>query len=200
MINLLIAMNVILIALVIILLAVKNTKQKNVMSSLEDIELIEFQQNLKDLINELHKLAETKIQEMDKKKNETEEIVAAAETKIKEMKYLIDRNQLIRKSEYKAAISAGAIPDTPLFADTAKKAADETARKAKPAPAKFVMNEMPEENRKKSNAAAAAGSGRGMDKYDYINNLARNGMSTEEISKVTGMPRGEIELIKSIKK
>ncbi len=199
MINLLIVLNIFLIVLVVFILAVKKSKQKNVMSNLEDIELIEFQQNLKELINELHKLAETKIQELDKKKKETEEILASADTKIKEMKYLIDRNQLIRKSEYKAAIASGVPQDAPLFTETPKKPADETARKAKPAASKFVMNEIPEESRKK-NGTPAANPGKGMDKYDYISNLARNGMSTEEISKVTGMPRGEIELIKSIKK
>ena len=38
------------------------------------------------------------------------------------------------------------------------------------------------------------------DKYQHISILIKNGLSVEEIAKVTGFTRGEIELVRNIKR
>jgi hypothetical protein len=190
-------LNIALIMVVVILLLSRRAGGKNVLSNLEDIELIEFQQNLKELVDELHRLAETKIRDMDLKKKETEDVLAEADAKIKEMKYLIERNQLIRRSEYKTAIAQGTENDA-LFPEPRKRQQEEISKKTRPQPARFVMNEAPE--RGPDGIQALQDSGAGRDRYAHINNLINNGLSIEEVSKVTGMSRGEIELIKNIKK
>jgi DNA-binding NarL/FixJ family response regulator len=40
----------------------------------------------------------------------------------------------------------------------------------------------------------------GRDRYQHINSLINNGLSVDEIAKVTGLSRGEIELIRNLKK
>jgi hypothetical protein len=193
----LIVANLLLIAAVIYL-ALKQAKGAgSVFSSLEDIELIEFQQNLKELINELHKVSENEIAQLDARKKEICEAMAAADTKIKELRYLIDRNQLIRKSEYKSAISQGPVnPEEVLFSEIRKPA--EPVKKPKPQPAKFIINDAPAENIEISEERPEENKGR--TKYEHINSLIKNGLAVEEIAKVTGLSRGEIELIKNIKK
>lgn len=194
----LIAADIILVILVVVLLFVKNKPGNTVFSSLEDIELIEFQQNLKGLIEQLHKMSENEIKDMETKKKEVEDAVASAEAKIKELKYLIDRNQLIRKSEYKSEISAGPLQaENLLFAEMKKPQVQAEPARKKAVPAKFVINDLQEETK---TAAAATDENKVKNKYDHINSLIKNGLAVEEIAKVTGLSRGEIELIKNIKR
>jgi hypothetical protein len=195
----LILANIVLVITVVVLLFIGKKSGNTVFSSLEDIELIEFQQNLKELIEQLHKVSENEINDMSAKKKEMEETIASAEAKIKELRYLVDRNQLIRKSEYKSAIAAGPLQhEDLLFMEIKKPVQAEPAKKHKYMPAKFEMNEAPadegeiEEQQKEEN--------RPKNKYEHINTLIRNGLAIEEIAKVTGLSRGEIELIKNIKR
>lgn len=195
----LIVSNVILMAAVIVLIFIRKKPGNTVFSSLEDIELIEFQQNLKDLINQLHKVSENEISDMQSKKKEMEETIASAETRIKELKYLVDRNQLIRKSEYKSAIAAGPGQyEDLLFMEVKKPQPADLVKKNKSAPVKFGLNEThPSET---DSETVKQEDGRPKNKYEHINTLIKNGLAIEEIAKVTGLSRGEIELIKNLKK
>ena len=203
--TLLIILNIVLILAVIVILSSGRRAKNNVFSSLEDIELIEFQQNLKDLIDQLHKVAETKVKEMEIKKKEIEDALAMSDARINELKYLIERNQLIRKSEYKAAIAAGPRPEEIIFPELREKPAGDASRKARPAApaqtARFMMNELPDE-RIEDGAIKHMGPDDFpvKNKYEHINSLIKNGLSIDEISKVTGLSRGEIELIRNIKR
>jgi hypothetical protein len=191
--------NIVLVLTVLLLLFIAKKPRNTVFSSLEDIELIEFQQNLKELIEQLHKVSENEINDMSLKKKEMEETIASAEAKIKELRYLVDRNQLIRKSEYKSAIAAGPLQhEDLLFMEIKKPQQAEPVKRQKPAPAKFSMNDAPA-----SDGGEQAGQqedNRPKNKYEHINTLIRNGLAIEEIAKVTGLSRGEIELIKNIKR
>jgi hypothetical protein len=200
--SLLIILNIVLMLGVIILFFTRKHGKKNVFSSLEDIELIEFQQNLKDLIDQLHKVAETKVKEMEIKKKEIEDTIVMSDAKINELKYLIERNQLIRKSEYKAAIAAGPLPEEVVFPEFKKKPVEDASRKARQAPpARFVMNEMFSDSAENAGEQPAeTENNKGKNKYEHINSLIKNGLSVDEISKVTGLSRGEIELIRNIKR
>jgi hypothetical protein len=195
----LVVADIILMIAVILLLFIRSKSKNTVFSSLEDIELIEFQQNLKELIDQLHTVSENEIKDMSAKKREMEETIAAAETKIKELRYLVDRNQLIRKSEYKSAIAAGPPQNEDLmFMEVRKPPPQENPRKHKAPPAKFVMNDAPANDA--GEPAAQPEENRPKNKYEHINTLIRNGLAIEEIAKVTGLSRGEIELIKNIKR
>jgi hypothetical protein len=195
----LIVSNIVLLAVIVVFFFFRGNPHNTVFSNLEDIELIEFQQNLKELIEQLHKVSENEIKDMDAKRKETEETIASADTKIKELRYLIDRNQLIRKSEYKSAIAAGPVsPEDVLFMEVKKNSAAEPVKKQKTMPAKFLMNETTfQENEPEQKTVEGNGA---RNKYEHINSLIKNGIAVEEIAKVTGLSRGEIELIKNIKR
>jgi len=196
----LVTANIVLIIIIILLLIAGKKPHSTVFSSLEDIELIEFQQNLKELIEQLHKVSENEINDMSSKKKEMEETIASAEAKIKELRYLVDRNQLIRKSEYKSAIAAGPLQHEDLmFMEIKNPPPAEAAKKHKLMPAKFIMNEAPAAGDGVA-AEEQAEESRPKNKYEHINTLIRNGMAIEEIAKVTGLSRGEIELIKNIRR
>ena len=201
MVTLLIILNVILI-IIVIFIAVKNQGEKEkVFSTLEGIELIEFQQNLKQLIEELNNVTEIKIREMDEKKSETEKMLKEFDIKTKELRYLIERQQIMRKTDYKAEFSKGpsAVPEKPvqqnlpLDREKIREEAENSPKKS----ARFVINEKEE---KEEPAASFSAAGKTKDKYSHISALLQNGMQVEEIAKVTGLTRGEIELIKNIKK
>jgi len=195
----LVVANLSLVVTVIFLLFTGKKPGNTAFSSLEDIELIEFQQNLKELIEQLHTVSENEINDMSQKKKEMEETIAAAEAKIKELRYLVDRNQLIRKSEYKSAIAAGPLPhEEVLFMEIKKPPMTEAVKKNKPMPARFFINDSPADNGGESEGQQEES--RPKNKYEHINTLIGNGMAIEEIAKVTGLSRGEIELIRNIKK
>lgn len=197
--TLLITANIILVIITIVLLFLKSRPHNTVFSNLEDIELIEFQQNLKELIEQLHKVSENEIKDMETKKKEMEDTMASAEIKIKELRYLIDRNQLIRKAEYKSAIAAGPVSHPELmFVEAKNNQSVEPAKKQKTMSSNFIMDEHTMEE--KDTSRQVPEENRGRNKYEHINSLIKNGLAIEEISKVTGLSRGEIELIKNIRK
>ena len=192
---LLVMLNVVLMAACVYLLY-KNRKDlsrsEKLFSDLEDIDLIEFQQNLKALIEELNRVARTNIAGMEEKKAETELVIKSADVRISEIKYLIERNQLKRQAEYKGAINE------PMPQPAAPQAFDvETQPKEPQGISRMIITGMEEaaETAPLSEAKAPV-----KDKYQHINSLIRNGLSVEEIAKVTGLTRGEIELVRNIKK
>ncbi|HDQ25806.1 MAG TPA: hypothetical protein ENN43_03555 [bacterium] len=195
----LVILNIILIA-VILLMVLRGGKKSPLFSDLEDMELIEFQHNLRELIDELNRVSETGIKNMDIKKTETQEVLKQAEMKIKELKYLIERNRISRPAGA-AENTRGSVINPPagaeenLFPPLARKnppISNPVISDRKPAP-KFSINE------KEPEPAGGAESKAG-EKYGHINNLLKGGMDIAEIAKVTGMSRGEIELIRNIKK
>lgn len=194
--TLLVVMNVLLLALVVYLFFIKNRGARTG-TAVDDMELIEFQQNLKELINELNSTADTKIKEMESKKNESIETVKLLDQKIKELKYLIERNQLMRTSDYRVEVAlknqdprpVNEEPEIPGIVAPAQPA--KQPKPPKKTNAKFVMKEPAFEPEKTPKT---------QDKYSHISALLASGMSVAEISKITGLPKGEIELIRNIKK
>jgi hypothetical protein len=193
---LLVIINLILIGALIFILARKRT-QGGAFQDLEDVELIEFQQNIKQLIDEIKLAAENGVSSIDVKKSEMEKVLHESEKAVKELKYLIDRNKIIRTAEYKTEISTSrlnrennvqALPPETIVA--VKQPAEAAETPEKHTAAKFLLNDdivggtVPHEQ----------------GRYERVNNLIKNGMSIEEISTVTGMSRGEIELIRNLKK
>ena len=191
----LIILNVILLFLAAYLFY-KNRKDtsrsEKLFSDLEDMDLIEFQQNLKALIGELSHVAKTNVASMEEKKAETELVIKSADVRISEIKYLLERNQLKRQAEYKEAINSPAEQKAQVLPFEA------------PVPAKDVQGmsrmlitgmEDTADSLPAQEAPAPA-----KDKYQHINSLIKNGLSIEEIAKVTGLTRGEIELVRNIKK
>ncbi len=193
--TILIAINIALIILVLILLIVKASNKNGGQNSLEDLELIEFQQNMHNLIDELNKVSESKLREMDLKMAEMNAVVKAVESKIRELKYIIERNRYMREADFKTEMSlpvsaASAGPDaahTPQEKNVQQPQADAAAGTAK-----FTINESFE-------APSDSGSS-GESRNDYVARLIDSGMAADEISKITGINRGEVELIKNIKR
>lgn len=167
-------------------------RSERLFSDLEDIDLIEFQQNLKALIEELNRVARTNIAGMEEKKAETELVIKSADIRISEIKYLLERNQLKRQAEYKGAINETVQQDMSglsLEADAEVKVQQGLSR--------MIITGMEETYRESPSAEVKAPV---KDKYQHINSLIKNGLSVEEIAKVTGLTRGEIELVRNIKK
>jgi hypothetical protein len=195
MIILLVVLNVILLCAAAYLLY-KNRKDISrsgkLFSDLEDIDLIEFQQNLKALIEELNRVARTNVAAMESKKAETELMIKSADVRISEIKYLIERNQLKRQAEYK-----GEINET-IRQESAAITFEQGAAQKEPQGLSRMMITGMEETFPETPAAEAKAPAK--DKYQHINGLIKNGLSVEEIAKVTGLTRGEIELVRNIKK
>jgi hypothetical protein len=195
---LLTVLNVILIGVVIILLSLKKPqadKKSALSSELEGFDLIEFQQNLKNLIGELNSSASVSIKDIEVKKNQLEETMKYADARINELKYLLERNQLRRQAEFKAAINEEPV-HAPEDQDTGDLFAGKSAEERVLTP-KFMLNTAEETIEA---AAISQAKQTGRDKYQHINSLIKNGISIEEIAKVTGLSRGEIELIRNLKK
>ena len=87
--NILIAVNIALIIIVIILLVIRTPAKKDSYAAIEDLELIEFQQNMHNLIDELNKVSDSKINEIDAKISEISTVIKAVDSKMRELKYLI---------------------------------------------------------------------------------------------------------------
>ncbi len=195
----LVVLNLILIAVVVFLLIKLNKpRESGPMSELEGIDLIEFQQNLKSLIDELSVIANTRIIAMEEVKKSVEQTMKAATERINEMKYLMERNQLRRQAEYKEAIH-----DTPSEIPAAEKSdsleGDNTQDvKDTPAVSRLVVNGL--EDNAEAPVMDKDFKAAGRDKYQHINTLLNNGLSVDEIAKVTGLTRGEIQLIRNIKR
>ncbi|MCX8092792.1 MAG: DUF2802 domain-containing protein [Candidatus Goldbacteria bacterium] len=194
----LIFLNIILIVIILYLLFFKLNNKNILFSNFEYIELLEFQKGLKELIDELNKIANTSINELNNKKKEIDDGLILIDSKIKELKYLIERNQVIRQTEYKKEIAYGkpeAIEKTDIqdITNEVKKQKSDKKNiletKMNKNPLKILIDEKNDE--KLDNFTL---------KYSQIHNLLKNGMSIEEISKITGLTKGEIELIKNIKK
>lgn len=168
------------------------SRSEKLFSDLEDMDLIEFQQNLKALIGELSRVAKTNVASMEEKKAETELVIKSADVRISEIKYLLERNQLKRQAEYKEAINSPAETKAPVLPFEA------------PGPVKDVpgMSRMLITGMEDTADAVPAqeAPAPAKDKYQHINSLIKNGLSIEEIAKVTGLTRGEIELVRNIKK
>ncbi|HRU40197.1 MAG TPA: hypothetical protein P5511_09985, partial [Candidatus Goldiibacteriota bacterium] len=157
--------------------------------------------NLRELIERLHKVSEGEIREMEEKKKQIEEAVAAADTKIRELRYLIERNQLARKAEYKTAISIPPVQEE-LIPGIIKKTGQADAPAKQISTGKFSIIDSQQlkhhdsaetENSEKANMTPK-------NRFDHIKMLVKNGMAIEDIAKVTGLSRGEIELIRNLKK
>jgi hypothetical protein len=181
---------------VFILFFRKNPQENKLLSDLEGIDLLEFQQNLKSLIDELNVVANTNILGMEDKKKQVEEIIKSADARINEMKYLIERNQLRRQAEYKEAISEVQEEPAKHHEIIAEPSNSNGREKETVFVSKLVatgLEELEEDPRPEHKAA-------GRDKYQHINSLIKNGLSVDEIAKVTGLTRGEIELVRNIKR
>jgi hypothetical protein len=191
----LVILNLILIGALIFLL-VRKHPQGGAFQDIEDVELIEFQQNIKQLIEEIKLAAENGVSRIDTKKSEMEKVLRESEKALKELKYMIDRNKIIRTAEYKTEISSArsnresAVQPSPVeISGAAKPVLEPAETPVKRPPAKFLLND-------EVGGTVPHEQGR----YERVNNLITNGMSVEEISTVTGMSRGEIELIRNLKK
>jgi hypothetical protein len=195
----LIILNIALLAAVVILLINNrklSVKSGKMFSDLEDIDLIEFQQNLKALIEELNKVAGTSIKNMEDKKVETEFAVKTADLRINEIKYLVERNQLQRQAEYKEVINEPVIKyEKSVVSDTTEEANDDKDKTSK-----VIFTGMEEPDDTQTPSVKADLKIPAQDKYQHINALIKNGLSIQEIAKVTGLTRGEIELVRNIKK
>lgn len=168
------------------------SRSEKLFSDLEDMDLIEFQQNLKALIDELSRVAKTNVASMEEKKAETEIVIKSADVRISEIKYLLERNQLKRQAEYKEAINAPAEQtqiNLPYEEPVNSKEAHGMSR--------MIITGM-EDSQDQSPVTEVKAPAK--DKYQHINSLIKNGLSVEEIAKVTGLTRGEIELVRNIKK
>jgi uncharacterized phage infection (PIP) family protein YhgE len=188
-----------MIGLVILLLSLKKStpqKKSELSSELEGFDLIEFQQNLKNLIEELNSSAQSSIKEMEGKNSQLEETLRSADARINELKYLLERNQLRRQAEYKSAINE--VPAVEPKDDDK----DEDLFSFKPAEETFLSPKFMLNTADEAREAAAIIESRqsGREKYQHINSLIKSGISIEEIAKTTGLSRGEIELIRNIKK
>lgn len=197
----LIILNIILIIFILFLIISKNYNKNILFSNIENIELIEFQRGLKELIDELNKITNTGIKDLDAKKKEIDNSIILIDSKIKELKYLVERNQIIRQSEYKKEIAYGKtefsdeinnsniINDKLIKQKFDKKNIIETQKKTDKNALKILIDENKTDKLDNINL-----------KFSQIHNLIKNGISIEEISKITGLTKGEIELIKNIKK
>lgn len=197
----LIIINIILIAFLLFLIVSKNRNKNILFSNIENIELIEFQRGLKELIDELNKITNSGIKEFDAKKKEIDSNIILIDTKIKELKYLIERNQIIRQSEYKKEIAYGktelkketndsnTTKDKLIKQNLNKKNIFDSSKKID----KNVLKILIDENKTDKPDDIHL-------KYSQIHNLINNGMPIEQISKITGLTKGEIQLIINIKK
>lgn len=180
----LIVINIFLIIFVVILLFfLKNNKQNvknNKDYNMNGIELFEFQQNLKALIEDFKNFSDDILKKIDAKEKSLDKIIKEADIKIKEMQYLIERINLLRKAEYKVELKKDMAVDE-------KNKKVEMEKIIKPV-SKFVIDEKNNEDIKVT------------DKYEKIKNLLESGMSVNEIAKITGLSKGEIELVKNLKK
>jgi len=199
------ALNIVLIAVILFIALRKFSKGGFSSSEFDTSELIEFQHNLRQLIEELNRISETSIKEMNEMKESFDKTLAASEVKIREMKYLAERNRIMRQNEYKAEIygqsPAGAeIPrknEISFFEQKGRvKAVEEPGRKA----SKFMINESVPEKSSEKIRSGIQGENKPKSKYEHIHSLILRGMPVDEISKVTGLSKGEIELIKNLKK
>ena len=193
----LIILNIILILIIFILFFIKKSNNNMFYSNIENIDLIEFQKGLKELIEELKKISDTSIKNFEVKKKEIDENIILIDSKIKELKYLIERNQIVRQTEYKKEINKIEIK---------QEKDDNIEFKNKLLNKKIDSKDMQNIKNKEHNIKILIEDNKkdGLDnqslKYSQIYNLIKNGVSVEEISKITGMTKGEIELIKNIKK
>jgi|GEM_PF-1471545 uncharacterized membrane protein len=191
-------LNVTLIGVVLLVLSFKKNQpaaKSDLSSELEGFDLIEFQQNLKNLIEELNSSASSSIKNMEASRARLDELLKAADVKTNELKYLLERNQLRRQAEYKSAIN-DKLENTPepeqIEEPLLFKNQEENSLKPK-----FMINTI-EETVEAAEISSAKQTGR--DRYQHINSLINNGLSVDEIAKVTGLSRGEIELIRNLKK
>ncbi|MBN2754081.1 MAG: hypothetical protein JXR81_04360 [Candidatus Goldbacteria bacterium] len=188
----LIILNILLLAAVIFLFLKKPKEKSGVLSELEDIELIEFQHNMRQLVEEMEKSASLGVSSINSAKTELDKKLKETETVIKELKYLLERNRLQRTAEYKTEISSVQEPAA------AVPVVQEAKPQAEPAiitrqPAVFEIKEEPKNPKQAVKPSVK-------DKYDRVGKLLDNGMAVQEIASVTGMSFGEIELIKNLKK
>ncbi len=201
MIIILIIFNIILILFLLFLIISRFNNKNSFFSNIESVELIEFQKGLKELIDELNKITNTGIKDLDNKKKEIDNSIVLIDSKIKELKYLIERNQIIRQSEYKKEISYGkidiidetnnqnVIKDTLIKQKIDSKSLDKSQKKTNKDELKILVSQEKSDKLDDFNL-----------KYSQIHNLIKNGVTIDEISKITGLTKGEIELIKNIKK
>jgi uncharacterized membrane protein len=191
-------LNVMLIGVVLLVLSIKKNHpaaKSELSSELEGFDLIEFQQNLKNLIEELNASATSSIKNMEVSRERLEELLKDADAKTNELKYLLERNHLRRQAEYKSAINEKH-EKTFEPEQTEEPLLFKTREENAPRP-KFMINTV-EETVEAAEISSAKQAGR--DRYQHINSLITNGLTVDEIAKVTGLSRGEIELIRNLKK
>ena len=188
----LVVINIILIAAVVLLLAKQGRSKTYSFTELEDVELLEFQENLKKLIEQMKITAEKGAADMKASEKELKSGINEAEKAAKELKYLIERSRYIRSSNRR--------PENEILKDTEE---TEIKQKKKPAgdfgdfetPAKktarFEMNDGDEAGAEKDD---------GSDKFGRVSRLLDRGLGVDEIVSVTGLARSEVMLIKNLKK
>ncbi len=181
--NIILIINILLIIIVLFLILKKNKKEDNIVNEdMKGIELLEFQQNLKLMIEEFKNFSDEILKKIDEKNEQIKKSIKEADIKISEIKYLIERVNLMKQNENKVN---AIVENTSLVNDN--KIKKDTKKIEKIKVSKFMINE--KENEKINEK----------DKYENIKNLLENGLSVSEISKITGLSKGEIELIKNLK-
>jgi len=188
----LIILNFILILTVIIVLYTKNNiKGTTIFTRMEDFELLEFQDNLKSLIEELNKVTSTSVKEMENKKAEIDKLFIEIDSKIKELKYMIERVNLLKKPIIRQDFQK---KEENLLNIEQKKVNYKTEVKNENLidtninkTSKFVIDE----NSSLLNQNKL--------KYENIKKLLLQGMPINEIAKLSNLTIGEIELIKNLK-
>ncbi|MFP4465929.1 MAG: hypothetical protein ACLFP1_02655 [Candidatus Goldiibacteriota bacterium] len=190
--------NIILIAAVIVLFFRIGKSGGHAFSDLEDVELLEFQENLKKLIDRMKETAEKGTADMRRGSIELEARIKEAEKNAKELKYLIERSRHIKSVERKkekAPADPAEKEETDSFDLRRRSAGDRPGVKsAEPEkePKKTAKFEMDEEERN--------GDAGGQDKFTRVSRLLDRGLGVDEIVSVTGYTRSEVALIKNLKK
>lgn len=178
----LIILNILLLLIILFLIFKKNNKQDNIINEdMSGIELLEFQQNLKTMIDDFKKFSDEILKKIDEKNESIKKNIKEADIKISEMKYLMERINLLKQSDNK--INTVVENKSAIKAHKIKNEEPEYKKNV----SKFIINEKIAENISEK------------DKYNNIKNLLENGLSVTEISKITGLTIGEIELIKNLK-
>ncbi len=199
MIVILIILNIVLLLIILYFIISWNLNRINTSTDFGNTELMEFQKNLKELIEELNKTVDNKINDLSIKKKEIDNGIILIDSKIKELKYLTERNQIIKQSGYKNEIT---LEKPVIIKENNANNIKEKTINQKPLKKDGKFEKDADNNRIK--IVIEENRNNEIDdlnlKYLQIHNLLKNGMSIEEISKITGLTKGEIELIKNIKK
>ena len=176
----LVIINIFLIIIILFLIFKKDKKENHIVNDdMKGIELLEFQQNLKSMIEEFRNFSNEIIKKIEEKNETLNKLIREADIKISEIKYLIERINLLKKSENKL--------NTTVELQKEAGFKKEIKKHEKNSSSKFIINDKETDNIIEN------------DKYNNIKNLLERGLSISEISRITGLSKGEIELIRNLK-